>query len=88
MVPQTDRLSSASGLQARLWSRVSQERSRGRNLQLFKRLHNTIFGGDLFLKRTVAAVVTAVVVVVKLKDSNHIPGLCLLQLKACVLNVQ
>lgn len=88
MGPQTDRPSSASGLQARLWCRFSQERSRGRSLQLFKRLHNTIFGGDLFLKRTVAAVVMAVVVVVKLKDSNHIPALCLLQLKACMLNVR
>lgn len=34
-----------------------------------------------------AAVVTAVVVVVGLEDSNHIPALCLLQLKACMLNV-
>lgn len=86
MGPQTDRPSSASGLQARLWSRVSQEWSGGRNLQLFKGLHNTIFGGDLFLRKTVAAVVTAVVLVVGLEDSNHIPALCLLQLRVWMLN--
>lgn len=34
-----------------------------------------------------AAVVTAVVVVVRLEDSNHILALCLLQLKAYMLNV-
>lgn len=33
-----------------------------------------------------AAAVTAVVVVVRLEDSNHIPAQSLPQLKACMLN--
>lgn len=42
-----------------------------------------IFGGDLFLRRSVAVVVTAVVVAVGLKDSNHVPMPRPLLLKTC-----
>lgn len=66
---------------------LKNEREGGK-CAVVQRLHNTIFGGDLFLRGAVAALVMAAVVVVGLEDSNHIPVLrLLLQLKACMLNV-
>lgn len=47
-----------------------------------------IFGGDLFLRRSVAVVVMAAVVVVGLKDPNHVPPPCLLPLlKTCYISL-